>query len=607
MTFLDAPETSCLRFADLGDRKSQIALEYSFRFREKSPQASIFWVYTSAGVNFEQSYNKIATCCGVPGREDTEKNMMQLVTDWLENHYELEWLMIIDNVDSIETFFKIEIHGKKLIDYVPQSANGSVLYTSRNRDIGVDLTQDYDPIMITSMNLEEAQHLLGKDLIGRSTSEDRRDLLEELDYLPLAINQAVAYMTKRRISIKEYLVLFRKSDSNKVRLLKHEFSDNGRETRRMESLATTFIVSFEYLRAEHPNAADLLSIMSYFDRQSIPRSCLQSENTDPLDFEDSIEFLIAFSFVTGDDQVRGENGDNDGFNAGFKGYSYSMHRLVQLATRQWLKENKTGKEDAFASQAIQRFQTQMLAMKPYRRDYALLQYSPRVMPYTRMSMRGSTIPWRTHHQTLLAVQLHHPTTETRLAQASLHFESAILASSDRNDTSAVAHATESLEIRSEILGREDLETCRSAALVASFRDIKHKSVPGRRYDEDLHTVREGWGNEDDEIRGLLRQALDGFYQHFELAVEDATNCFLGLVNLYLLRKVGEDEQAESLVRELLERMETLPDRGEEVSGQVHLIIYQVGQRIFPCGALKQFWEVCLNRLEERYHHLAGRF
>lgn len=419
---------------------------------------------------------------------------MQLVTDWLENHYKLEWLMIIDNVDSIETFLKIEIHGKPLIDYVPQSANGSVLYTSRNRDIGVDLTQDHDPIMITSMNLEEAQHLLGKDLISRSTSEDRRDLLEELDYLPLAINQAVAYMTKRRISIKEYLVLFRKSDSNKVRLLKHEFSDNGRETRRMESLATTFIVSFEYLRAEHPNAADLLSIMSYFDRQSIPRSCLQSENTDPLDFEDSIEFLIAFSFVTGDDQVREENGDDDGLNADFDRKSYSMHRLVQLATRQWLKENKTDKEDAFASQAIQRFQTQMLTMTPYPIDFALVsEYPFPPMPYTRTSMRGAMMPWGTHHQALLAVQLHHPTTETRLAQASLHFEWAILAALDRNVTSAVAHATESLEIRSEILGREDFETCQSAALVAYCRGRENDPVRrGLGFKAlDLAKVREG--------------------------------------------------------------------------------------------------------------------
>lgn len=412
---------------------------------------------------------------------------MQLVTDWLENHYKLEWLMIIDNVDSIETFLKIEIHGKPLIDYVPQSANGSVLYTSRNRDIGVDLTQDHDPIMITSMNLEEAQHLLGKDLISRSTSEDRRDLLEELDYLPLAINQAVAYMTKRRISIKEYLVLFRKSDSNKVRLLKHEFSDNGRETRRMESLATTFIVSFEYLRAEHPNAADLLSIMSFFDRQNIPRSCLQSENTDPLDFEDSIEFLIAFSFVTGDDQVREENGDDDDFD----GKSYSMHRLVQLATRQWLKENKTDKEDAFASQAIQRFQAQMpTKMTPYPKDFASLRYFV-IRPYTRMSMRGSTIPWRTHHQTLLAVQLHHPTAETRLAQASLHFASALLALSYRNEASAVAHATESLQIRSEILGREDFDTSRSADLVAYCRGRENDTVRGGLDFGALGKVREG--------------------------------------------------------------------------------------------------------------------
>ena len=53
--------------------------------------------------------------------------------------------MIIDNIDSAEAFFKEKVHGKPLAEYVPDSTKGSVLYTSRNRDIGVDLTQDRDP------------------------------------------------------------------------------------------------------------------------------------------------------------------------------------------------------------------------------------------------------------------------------------------------------------------------------------------------------------------------------------------------------------------------------------------------------------------------------
>jgi len=56
----------------------------------------------------------------------------------------------------------------------------------------VDLTLDRDPIMISSMDSEEAHKLLGEDLTDHSTVEERQDLLEELDHLPLAITQAVS-------------------------------------------------------------------------------------------------------------------------------------------------------------------------------------------------------------------------------------------------------------------------------------------------------------------------------------------------------------------------------------------------------------------------------
>ena len=186
--------------ADIFARKSQIAIEYAFRLKDLAPHTSIFWVYTSAGVNFEEAYTRIATECKIPGRND-HLNKVQLVKDWLETTYSVKWLMIIDNVDSVEAFFNKPLHGKPLVEYVPQSAKGSVLYTSRNRDIGVDLTLDRDPVMVSSMSSKEALQMFSKDLTSHSTVEERKALLEELDHLPLAITQAVAYMAKRRKSI----------------------------------------------------------------------------------------------------------------------------------------------------------------------------------------------------------------------------------------------------------------------------------------------------------------------------------------------------------------------------------------------------------------------
>lgn len=96
------------------DRKSQIALEYAFRLEESS-ETSIFSVYTSAGINFEEAYRRIASQCNIPGQDDPQSNSLLLVKNWLGQIYPLKWLMIIDNVDSAQTFFKEKIYGKPLI------------------------------------------------------------------------------------------------------------------------------------------------------------------------------------------------------------------------------------------------------------------------------------------------------------------------------------------------------------------------------------------------------------------------------------------------------------------------------------------------------------
>jgi hypothetical protein len=66
------------------------------------------------------------------------------------------------------------------------------------------------------MTMAEGLSLLRGRIDGRSTMEELSELLEELEYLPLAITQAAAFMTKRRKTIPQYLDLYRKSDSVKI-------------------------------------------------------------------------------------------------------------------------------------------------------------------------------------------------------------------------------------------------------------------------------------------------------------------------------------------------------------------------------------------------------
>ena len=207
--------------------------------------------------------------------------------------------MILDNVDDRNMFFEnYSYAGKALREYVPQSSKGSIIYTTRNMDIGMDLALNRSPINVPSMDADEALALLGQTIRAESTETEQLDLLEELVYLPLAISQAAAFMAKRHKSVAEYVKLYRDNESTRIRLLGQRFNYHGREARPLESVVTTWWVSFDCIKTENPRAANILSMMSFMDQQAIPFSLLTADEEDTFDFDEAMGLLKEFSLVT---------------------------------------------------------------------------------------------------------------------------------------------------------------------------------------------------------------------------------------------------------------------------------------------------------------------
>ena len=299
---------------------------------------SVFWVHAGNGARFIESYKRIASEFQISGRNYPNADVLQLVKDWLEVKYECRWLMILDNVDDRNTFFETYTYaGKALREYVPQSSKGSILYTTRNMDIGMDLALDRSPIIVPSMDAQEALTLLGQRIRAESAEKEQLDLLEELVYLPLAISQAAAFMAKRRKSVAEYVKLYRDSEATRIRLLGQRFNYHGREARPLESVVTTWWVSFNYIKTENPRAAEILSMMSFMDQQAIPFSLLIADEEDPFDFDEAMGLLEAFSLVTLDTHR----------------YACNVHRLVTVAVQAWLSEYEN-KHGTIAAQVLKR-------------------------------------------------------------------------------------------------------------------------------------------------------------------------------------------------------------------------------------------------------------
>jgi hypothetical protein len=139
-----------------------------------------------------------------------------------------------------------------------------------------------DLIQVNPMERSEALELLQKtlDQPGESQeSQESQQLVEELEYMPLAIVQAASYIRERgtRYSVAHYLRDFRKSDREAISLLKKEAGHFGQDWEASNSIFKTWQISFDYLRREKASAAELLSLMSFFDRQGIPEELIRRQ------------------------------------------------------------------------------------------------------------------------------------------------------------------------------------------------------------------------------------------------------------------------------------------------------------------------------------------
>jgi tetratricopeptide (TPR) repeat protein len=249
------------------------------------------------------------------------------VQEYLSKESTGQWHLVFDNADDIGMWIAkpaSEQESSRLIDYLPRSKLGCIIFTTRNRKTAYELVQRKQniievPEMTENVAIQLLQkHLPDHDLIKHE--EDAKVLLEQLTYLPLAIVQAAAYINKNGIELAKYLSLLDDQEEEVVELLSDEFGNDGRYRNVKNPVATTWLISFEQIRHHDPLAAEYLSFMACITPKDIPQSLLppgpsQKKATD------AIGTLDAYSFI-----IRR-----------LADQALDLHRLVHLATRNWLR------------------------------------------------------------------------------------------------------------------------------------------------------------------------------------------------------------------------------------------------------------------------------
>jgi NB-ARC domain len=291
-----------------GIGKTQTALEYAHRHRQD--YSAVFWVQADTDGQICSGFINIARNLNLQQKDEADQNIIvNAAKSWLESHP--DWLLIFDNADA----------PKIVQDYLPQRSNGHILVTSRAQDfssLGID-----EPVFLNKLKHEEAvRFLLGSTgrSLDHSEKPDAEKLTKELDYLPLALEQAAAYIKKLGCSFAAYLSRYEKQ--------KIDWLEKGKvRTSYPASVAKTWALNFEKVQDESPASVALLQISAFLSPDNIPielitlgREELGTEISEFFSGEiDEITVAELFNPLTSYSLVQVNR----------KLSTYSIHRLVQ--------------------------------------------------------------------------------------------------------------------------------------------------------------------------------------------------------------------------------------------------------------------------------------
>ena len=199
--------------------------------REHQPTRAIFWVPALSLESFEQAYREIGTLLHIPNI--TDDNFKSLVKAKLSNKGFGPWLMIVDNADDTSILFnqlERESSHDRLINFIPRSHQGSVVFTTRTRAAAIQLAEN-SIIALGELDEKEAKEMLETRLLRKDLLNDvtiMHELLRILTYLPLAIIQAVAFININNCALSDYASAYTNNEKITIKLLSKEFEDRSR-------------------------------------------------------------------------------------------------------------------------------------------------------------------------------------------------------------------------------------------------------------------------------------------------------------------------------------------------------------------------------------------
>src|SRR6266700_489987 len=246
-----------------GIGKTQVAVEYAYRYHKE--YRVVLWVRASSPESLVSDFISIAHLLDLRAKDEQDQAIVvTAVKYWLK---ELKnWLLILDDADDVQI----------ASDFIGSLGAGHVLLTTRTQHSGTFAQR----IEVKKMELEEGMHfllrraeILALDMpFDNASNIDRhraQELAQLLDGLPLALDQAGAYIQATACGLHGYLELYHKRS---IDLLGTR--DQRKTSDHPASVVVTLSLDFAGLLEANPAAADLLRLCAFLHPDAIPEEII---------------------------------------------------------------------------------------------------------------------------------------------------------------------------------------------------------------------------------------------------------------------------------------------------------------------------------------------
>jgi hypothetical protein len=247
-----------------GIGKTQIAVEYAYRYRQN--YQTVLWTRAETREALVSGYLAIAERLNLPEKDEQDQMAaIEAVLRWLKTH--TQWLLILDNADDLSV----------VREFLPSVFGGHIVLTTRAQAMG----RLANRVEVETMELDVATLFLLRraSLISPDAPLEHalvadiataRMICEELGGLPLALDQAGAYIEETQCTLSDYHKWYQ---MRRAALLQRR---GGLVADHPEPVATTWSLAFEKIVQKSPAAADLLRCCAFLHPDAIPEEIFKS-------------------------------------------------------------------------------------------------------------------------------------------------------------------------------------------------------------------------------------------------------------------------------------------------------------------------------------------